>query len=48
MKSSDSLDLNLRYVEGQSQGALSDLFQQKSATDSLCSSIRNSKLKFSF
>lgn len=43
IKSCDSFDLNLRYVEGQSQGALNDVSQQKSTVDSLSSSVPNSK-----
>ncbi|CAF3514427.1 unnamed protein product [Rotaria sp. Silwood1] len=41
IKSSDSLDINLRYVEGQSQCGLNDVLQQKSTIDSLSSSIPN-------
>jgi len=33
IKSCDSLDPNLRYVEGQSQCGLNDVLQQKSTTD---------------
>jgi hypothetical protein len=40
IKSCDSLDPNLRYVEGQSQCGLNDVLQQKSTNDS---SIPNSK-----
>jgi hypothetical protein len=32
-KSCDSLDPNLRYVEGQSQCGLNDLLQQKSSNE---------------
>ncbi len=48
IKSCDSLDPNLRYVEGQSQCGLNDVFQPKSTTDSLSSSIQNSTHKSSF
>ncbi|CAF3830630.1 unnamed protein product [Rotaria sordida] len=44
IKSSDSLDINLRYVEGQSQCGLNDLLQQKSTNDSLSSSIPNKEI----
>lgn len=43
IKSSDSLDISFRYVEGQSQSGLNDIPQQKSAVDSLSSSIQHSK-----
>jgi len=44
IKSCDSLDPNLRYVEGQSQCGLNDLLQQKSTTNSsTSSSVQNSK-----
>ncbi len=43
IKSCDSLDPNLRYVEGQSQCGLNDVLQQKSTNDS---SIPNSKKPF--
>jgi hypothetical protein len=42
-KSCDSLDPDLRYVEGQSQCGLNDVLQQKSTNDSSPSSIQNSK-----
>ncbi len=45
IKSCDSLDPNLRYVEGQSQCGLNDVLQQKTTTDSSSSSIQNSKHK---
>ncbi|CAF3486029.1 unnamed protein product [Rotaria socialis] len=44
IKSSDSLDINFRYVEGQSQCGLNDLVQQKSTIDSLPAYIQNKEL----
>lgn len=35
IKSCDSLDPNLRYVEGQSQYGLNDVLQQKPPSDSI-------------
>ena len=43
MKSSDSFDENLRYVEGRSQCGLNDVLPEKSTHNHLSPSSQNSK-----
>lgn len=48
IKSCDSLDLNFRYVEGQSQCGLNDALQAKSTIDSFSSPTDESKRQTNF